>query len=289
VLWSRHNARISKGTAGLDDFYRSVFAPYVWTFSLAWCVLGLWAVLRPSMLVSPLGALVLNRKTSRDLGLSPAQSERVIEVSGKRDQLHYDDRIARIGGGLSIAAGLLGLFTAVGPVIAAALGVVILSWTAVLYSDSARRTDNAYMASLELRHPRQVVPAWLFAIFTIAAMALLYLHSIVSVSVGIATLFGVAATWRIASIPAVFFGADVELERHIDARFRLSRVAFPLLAMALLLQIWNLTEYGDPTGFTPPVIIASGLTHIAIICEISFLLFTTQRFSRDLRRVVSST
>jgi len=271
----------------LDELYRTFFAPYLRLFDLAWCGFGLWCAIRPAMLVGPYGALVLNRDVARTFGLSPSLAERVLSIADQREQLVYDDRIGRIGGCVCILAGLLGVLNLIDPAVCASLAVVALAWSLALYATSGQRADRNYVASLDVRHPSQVVSMWYFGPMVIAALTLIVLGTFGSIFVGVSTLVVLAAIWKGASVPGVFFGKDAVLERHIDARYRLARVATIITISPIPLQIWFVTSYAGGSGSIALGVIRL-LVQAVILSEIAFMLVASWRCNRELRRIVAA-
>lgn len=271
----------------MEEIYRTFFLPFLRFFCLGWCGLGLWCALRPAMLVGPFGALVLNRDVARSFGLSPSLTERVLAIADQRERLVYDDRIGRIGGCIAIVAGLLGALNVIDPAVSASLATVALAWAGALYSTSAHRADRNYVASLDVRHPTQVVSLWYFGPMTIAAIGLLVLGTFVSIFVGVSTLVILGATWKGASVPGVFFGKDVVLERHVDARFRLSRVATIITLSPLPLQIWYVTSYSVASGSLLLEVVKM-VVQVVIIAEIAYMIVAATKCNRDLRRIAAA-
>jgi hypothetical protein len=289
--YGHENGLLFLGESPLDDLYRTYFVPYFWIVDLFWCSCGLAYILWPTRMVGPsVAGLILNDKVAQKFGWSPDFTGRVLAISERREQLRYDNRIARTGGALCFVVGLLGFLRPINPAIITSGAMVIVAWTAALYSASANRIDNNYIASLDVRHPNQIVPVWFFAANIMAAFALLYLQTFASVFVGSSMLAITAAVWRITSIPAVYFGSDVVLERHIDARFRLSRVLLLVSLMQFPLIVWTITTYAN--GFqhsSTAFFIVRMIVQLAQLCQIGFMLFIVPRYNRDLRRIAATT
>lgn len=222
---------------GYDDLFLSIWK----VFDVALCLIGMWFVLQPLALAEPLGMLVLSRDSARNLNVSARLMDRILSIVRDREGLKYNSRFGRIAGGAFLIAGLAGLFTSVTLPIAMSLAAGVIAWSMALLLTSANRADDKHVASLGKRYPSHVIP-WAMGLLVVEAVAEGLLGTVTPIVVGVATLICLGAIWRASSLPAVFFGRDVELERNIDERFRLSRVAglifvsqLPSLAWAAML------------------------------------------------------
>jgi hypothetical protein len=268
--------------------YQILFAPWVHASSLVWCGFGLWVLIQPSFLVGPFGPLIVQRENAGKFGITPALMDRIVALAKVRENcVHYDDRIARIGGSASLLTGLVGIFTQIDPAIIASVACVIAAWTMALYLASTNRTDGKYIASLDVRHPTQVVSWWLFVALAVEAFAELSVRDAASVTVGCGTLICAIALWWSANIPGIVFGDDVTLEQHVDARFRLSRLMAIVLVPGGLAQIWLLTGYASANVMDTPVFIARMTVQITLLVPYIFWLVGTIKCNHDLRRAAT--
>jgi hypothetical protein len=113
-----------------------------------------------------------------------------------------------------------------------------------------RRAGGPRAASLRIRHPWNVLP-W-YAYGAVTAVALLPLLRVdrtplAAALVCAAALLIVATGWNVASLPAQLGGDDVPVERFVDERVRMVRVANLLgTSTAPVFVFFALRAHGTP-------------------------------------------
>jgi hypothetical protein len=259
--------------------YAYLFSPFWKCFDAALTLIGVWFALQPSVLVEPFAAMVFTRERGAKLGLPNAISARLLEISQRREDLHYQTNLLRLIGAAFVAAGLAGLLTSVDqPTLVSGLIVVSIATLAGVVLN-ARRKAPAGAALLD-RSSRRIVPWWFVGVLVVEAAAEASVGTRTSLAVAVATVVCAALISLLASLPVVLSGNDVALERQIDRRFRVAQV----MLCAVLSQLPSLAWAASIDNAAPSTVVARVIVSVTFLSVILLVLTTSRRLDHDLRQ-----
>jgi hypothetical protein len=263
--------------------YGYLFTPFWKFFDAILLLLGLWFVWQPSALLEPYGAIVFSRDRAAKLGLSPALTARLISISRQREDLSYQLPLLRLIGAAFIVAGIVGISTSIDePTLVSALAVLTAAALAFVLMNAKRK--SSIHAALLGGASRRAVPWSIVAVLVVEAVAEASVGNREAVTVAAATIISAALITLLASLPVVLSGEDVALERQVDRRYRIARIAI----YAIWSQVPSLVWAGSVDTFRLSATVARVIISASLLCIAIFLFAAAQRSDNDLKQAAGT-